>query len=120
MADLTKPCRFAREGASKSKHGLSNAAGARRMSSLPSHVSLMMPALSPTMTQGNITTYKVKVGDKIAPGDLICDIESDKATIGWESQVPPHLVAPITLYIFFFPSTHATQQKCCRSYLSMT
>jgi pyruvate dehydrogenase E2 component (dihydrolipoamide acetyltransferase) len=39
------------------------------------------------MTTGNIATYKVKVGDKIAPGDLICDIESDKATIGWEAQV---------------------------------
>lgn len=45
-----------------------------------------MPALSPTMTTGNITTYKVKIGDKLSPGDLICDIESDKATIGWESQ----------------------------------
>jgi len=56
------------------------------MSSLPSHTELTMPALSPTMTQGNIATFKVKVGDKVAPGDLICEIETDKATIGWESQ----------------------------------
>jgi pyruvate dehydrogenase E2 component (dihydrolipoamide acetyltransferase) len=61
--------------------------GLRGMASLPSHTELAMPALSPTMTTGNIATYKVKVGDKIAPGDLICDIESDKATIGWEAQV---------------------------------
>lgn len=58
------------------------------MSSLPSHTELCMPALSPTMTAGNIATFKVKVGDKVMPGDLICDIETDKATIGWESQVP--------------------------------
>ena len=52
-----------------------------------------MPALSPTMTQGNITTYKVKVGDKLSPGDLICDIESDKATIGWEAQEEGYVAA---------------------------
>jgi pyruvate dehydrogenase E2 component (dihydrolipoamide acetyltransferase) len=55
--------------------------------SYPAHTKLAMPALSPTMTSGNIAQFKVKVGDRISPGDLICDIESDKATIGWESQV---------------------------------
>jgi pyruvate dehydrogenase E2 component (dihydrolipoamide acetyltransferase) len=55
-------------------------------SSYPAHNLLAMPALSPTMTQGNIASFKVKVGDRIAPGDVICDIETDKATMGWESQ----------------------------------
>ena len=68
-------------------------AWARNFSSLPPHVELQMPALSPTMTQGNITVYKVKVGDKLSPGDLICDIESDKATIGWEAQEEGYVAA---------------------------
>ena len=45
-----------------------------------------MPALSPTMKTGNIASIKVKPGMKILPGDLIMDIETDKATMGWESQ----------------------------------
>ena len=43
-----------------------------------------MPALSPTMTKGNIGTWSVKVGDQIAPGDVLCSIETDKATIDYE------------------------------------
>jgi pyruvate dehydrogenase E2 component (dihydrolipoamide acetyltransferase) len=35
------------------------------MSSLPPHTVLAMPALSPTMTTGNIATFKVKVGGKV-------------------------------------------------------
>jgi pyruvate dehydrogenase E2 component (dihydrolipoamide acetyltransferase) len=35
------------------------------MSSLPPHTVLAMPALSPTMTTGNIATFKFKVGDKV-------------------------------------------------------
>lgn len=52
-----------------------------------------MPALSPTMTAGNIASIKVKVGDKISPGDLIMDIETDKATMGWEAQEEGHVAA---------------------------
>eukprot|EP00292_Cryptomonas_paramecium_P003351 CAMPEP_0113700620 /NCGR_PEP_ID=MMETSP0038_2-20120614/24077_1 /TAXON_ID=2898 /ORGANISM="Cryptomonas paramecium" /LENGTH=580 /DNA_ID=CAMNT_0000624335 /DNA_START=263 /DNA_END=2005 /DNA_ORIENTATION=+ /assembly_acc=CAM_ASM_000170 len=59
----------------------------------PSHVVLKMPALSPTMAQGNIVGIKVKVGSKLAPGDIICDIESDKATIAWESQEDGYVAA---------------------------
>eukprot|EP00293_Proteomonas_sulcata_P001308 CAMPEP_0184323776 /NCGR_PEP_ID=MMETSP1049-20130417/132013_1 /TAXON_ID=77928 /ORGANISM="Proteomonas sulcata, Strain CCMP704" /LENGTH=236 /DNA_ID=CAMNT_0026645361 /DNA_START=258 /DNA_END=968 /DNA_ORIENTATION=+ len=60
--------------------------GIRFFSSLPDHADLGLPALSPTMTAGNIAKWNVKVGDKVAPGDLLCEIETDKATIGWESQ----------------------------------
>jgi len=63
------------------------------MSSLPEHQVLKMPALSPTMKTGNIASYKIKVGDKVAPGDLLCEIETDKATIGWESQDEGYIAA---------------------------
>ncbi|KAG0558778.1 hypothetical protein KC19_10G053700 [Ceratodon purpureus] len=54
-------------------------------SDLPPHEVLAMPALSPTMTQGNVGSWKKKEGDKIAAGDVLCDIETDKATLDFES-----------------------------------
>lgn len=36
--------------------------------------------------QGNIGSWSVKVGDKIAPGDILCSIETDKATVDFEMQ----------------------------------
>ncbi|GFZ11165.1 dihydrolipoamide acetyltransferase, long form protein [Actinidia rufa] len=51
----------------------------------PSHVVVGMPALSPTMSQGNIAKWKKKEGDKINVGDVICEIETDKATLEFES-----------------------------------
>jgi hypothetical protein len=45
--------------------GASTPSFRRNMSSLPPHTVLAMPALSPTMTTGNIATYKVKVGGKV-------------------------------------------------------
>ena len=45
-----------------------------------------MPALSPTMTQGNIARWKVKEGDEIRAGDSVAEIETDKATMAFESQ----------------------------------
>ncbi|XP_024397031.1 dihydrolipoyllysine-residue acetyltransferase component 1 of pyruvate dehydrogenase complex, mitochondrial [Physcomitrium patens] len=52
---------------------------------LPPHQILAMPALSPTMTQGNVGTWRKKEGDQIAAGDVLCDIETDKATLDFES-----------------------------------
>lgn len=45
-----------------------------------------MPALSPTMTEGNIATWKVKDGDKFSAGDVLLEIETDKATMDVEAQ----------------------------------
>lgn len=45
-----------------------------------------MPALSPTMSQGNIVAWKKKEGDAIQPGDVLCEVETDKATMEWEAQ----------------------------------
>ncbi|GJX38365.1 dihydrolipoyllysine-residue acetyltransferase component 1 of pyruvate dehydrogenase complex, mitochondrial isoform X1 [Tanacetum coccineum] len=51
----------------------------------PAHEVIGMPALSPTMTQGNIAKWRKKEGDKIEVGDIICEIETDKATLEFES-----------------------------------
>ncbi|KAK9827713.1 hypothetical protein WJX81_003489 [Elliptochloris bilobata] len=55
-------------------------------SGLPPHTELGMPALSPTMSQGNIAAWKKKEGDEIAAGDVLCEVETDKATMEWEAQ----------------------------------
>lgn len=45
-----------------------------------------MPALSPTMTEGNIASWKVKEGDTFSAGDVLLEIETDKATMDVEAQ----------------------------------
>ena len=47
--------------------------------------SITMPALSPTMEEGNLAKWHVKVGDKVKPGDIIAEIETDKATMEVEA-----------------------------------
>ena len=46
---------------------------------------ILMPALSPTMTEGNLTKWLVKEGQEIKAGDVIAEIETDKATMEVES-----------------------------------
>ena len=48
-------------------------------------VKILMPALSPTMTEGNIAKWLKKQGDKVEPGQVIAEIETDKATMEVES-----------------------------------
>ena len=43
-----------------------------------------MPALSPTMTQGNLAAWKKAEGEEIAAGDVIAEVETDKATVDYE------------------------------------
>lgn len=45
-----------------------------------------MPALSPTMQAGNIGTWQKKAGDSLAPGDVLVEIETDKAQMDFEFQ----------------------------------
>lgn len=45
-----------------------------------------MPAMSPTMTEGNIATWKVKEGDSFSTGDVLLEIETDKASMDVEAQ----------------------------------
>jgi hypothetical protein len=49
-------------------------------SSLDAH-NFYMPAMSPTMTEGGISSWKVKPGDSFQPGDVLVEIETDKATM---------------------------------------
>lgn len=44
-------------------------------------IDILMPALSPTMEEGKLTKWLKKEGDKVAPGDTIAEIETDKATM---------------------------------------
>lgn len=48
-------------------------------------IELKMPALSPTMEKGTLARWLVKEGDSIKPGDLIAEIETDKATMEFEA-----------------------------------
>ena len=52
----------------------------------PPHTVISMPALSPTMTSGNIGAWQKKVGDTLAPGDVLVEIETDKAQMDFEFQ----------------------------------
>lgn len=58
----------------------------RCYASFPSHQVIKMPALSPTMTQGNIGSWQKKAGDVLAPGDVLVEIETDKAQMDFEFQ----------------------------------
>ncbi|KAK9720915.1 pyruvate dehydrogenase complex dihydrolipoamide acetyltransferase component (E2) [Basidiobolus ranarum] len=53
---------------------------------LPAHTKINMPALSPTMTSGNIGTWRKQIGDEIVPGDVLVEIETDKAQMDFECQ----------------------------------
>jgi pyruvate dehydrogenase E2 component (dihydrolipoamide acetyltransferase) len=48
-------------------------------------VDILMPALSPTMEKGNLAKWLKKEGDKVKAGDVIAEIETDKATMEYES-----------------------------------
>ena len=50
-------------------------------------IPILMPALSPTMTEGKLAKWHVKVGDTVKSGQVICEIETDKATMDVESPV---------------------------------
>src|SRR5262249_55862244 len=48
-------------------------------------IDVLMPALSPTMTEGKIAKWHKRVGDAVKPGDVIAEIETDKATMEVEA-----------------------------------
>ncbi|KAJ5610150.1 hypothetical protein N7510_006869 [Penicillium lagena] len=52
----------------------------------PPHTIISMPALSPTMSAGNIGAWQKKAGDGLQPGDVLVEIETDKAQMDFEFQ----------------------------------
>ena len=48
-------------------------------------IEILMPALSPTMEEGTLAKWLVKEGDTVSSGDIIAEIETDKATMEFEA-----------------------------------
>ncbi len=48
-------------------------------------IDILMPALSPTMTEGTLLKWHVKEGDTVGSGDILAEIETDKATMEVEA-----------------------------------
>jgi len=48
-------------------------------------IELKMPALSPTMEEGTLAKWLVKAGDEVKSGDILAEIETDKATMEFEA-----------------------------------
>jgi pyruvate dehydrogenase E1 component beta subunit len=48
-------------------------------------IDILMPALSPTMEQGKLAKWLKKEGDRVKPGDVLAEIETDKATMEVEA-----------------------------------
>ena len=48
-------------------------------------IDILMPALSPTMTEGNLAKWIKKEGEAVKAGDVLCEIETDKATMEVEA-----------------------------------
>ncbi|XP_042024562.1 dihydrolipoyllysine-residue acetyltransferase component 2 of pyruvate dehydrogenase complex, mitochondrial-like [Salvia splendens] len=60
-------------------------------SGLPPHIEIGMPSLSPTMTEGNIARWLKKEGDKVSTGEVLCEVETDKATVEMECMEEGYL-----------------------------
>eukprot|EP00526_Cylindrotheca_closterium_P011321 CAMPEP_0113626286 /NCGR_PEP_ID=MMETSP0017_2-20120614/13594_1 /TAXON_ID=2856 /ORGANISM="Cylindrotheca closterium" /LENGTH=480 /DNA_ID=CAMNT_0000536461 /DNA_START=141 /DNA_END=1583 /DNA_ORIENTATION=- /assembly_acc=CAM_ASM_000147 len=55
-------------------------------SSYPPHEVVGLPALSPTMETGTIASWNKEEGDTFGPGEVLCSVETDKATVDFEAQ----------------------------------
>nr|XP_023022999.1 dihydrolipoyllysine-residue acetyltransferase component of pyruvate dehydrogenase complex, mitochondrial isoform X1 [Leptinotarsa decemlineata] len=60
-------------------------------SDMPAHTRVTLPALSPTMESGTIVSWEKKEGEKLTEGDLLAEIETDKATMGFETPEEGYL-----------------------------
>ncbi len=76
--------------------GASNLQLLRCFADLPAFSELAMPSLSPTMSQGNIVAWRKKEGDAIQPGDVLCEVETDKVRLAHshDSPLPPSRPRP--------------------------
>ena len=72
---------------------ISSTTAMRRASGLPEHVVIPMPALSPTMSSGGIAKWHAAIGDEVRAGDVLADVETDKATMAMEATDDGFLAA---------------------------
>ncbi|KAF1965105.1 hypothetical protein BU23DRAFT_546502 [Bimuria novae-zelandiae CBS 107.79] len=86
MASIAAVCRLSARAASQQlrSHGTRRAFSTGQVSLAAQNFA--MPALSPTMTEGNIAKWKVKEGDSFVAGDVLLEIETDKAQMDVEAQ----------------------------------
>ncbi|KAH7349436.1 hypothetical protein B0T11DRAFT_312700 [Plectosphaerella cucumerina] len=86
MASLASACRLSARMVTRRVPGESAVRGFRSSARCLAAQNFTMPALSPTMTEGNIATWKVKDGETFSAGDVLLEIETDKATMDVEAQ----------------------------------
>ncbi|KAG8438321.1 hypothetical protein GDO86_008849 [Hymenochirus boettgeri] len=72
-----------------------------RLRGAPS-IQVFMPALSPTMEEGNIVKWLKKEGESVNAGDALCEIETDKAVVTMESNDDGVLAKILVITAFFF------------------
>lgn len=78
--------RFLALGIRRTSRQLTGISTRRWFASYPPHDVVGMPSLSPTMDAGTIASWHIKEGDSFGAGDVVCSIETDKATVDFEAQ----------------------------------
>lgn len=68
----------------------------KRFLALPKHLVVNLPALSPTMTSGSIAVWRKAPGDKVETGDVLVEIETDKAQMEFEAPEEGYLAKILT------------------------
>ncbi|WQF75943.1 Putative dihydrolipoamide acetyltransferase/Pyruvate dehydrogenase protein X component [Colletotrichum destructivum] len=86
MASLATAARLSARVIGRRIPAESTARGFRTSARCLAAQNFSMPALSPTMTEGNIASWKVKEGEAFSAGDVLLEIETDKATMDVEAQ----------------------------------
>ncbi|KFY06825.1 hypothetical protein V492_07716 [Pseudogymnoascus sp. VKM F-4246] len=86
MASIAAACRLSSRAVTRQLRRDVQSRGYRSSAANLAAQNFTMPALSPTMTEGNIATWKVKEGDSFVAGDVLLEIETDKASMDVEAQ----------------------------------
>ncbi|KAK4238149.1 pyruvate dehydrogenase complex protein X component, mitochondrial [Achaetomium macrosporum] len=86
MASFAAACRLSARLATRKLQQDAAVRGFRTSAAALAAQNFTMPALSPTMTEGNIAAWRVKEGEKFSAGDVLLEIETDKATMDVEAQ----------------------------------
>ncbi|PBP15637.1 pyruvate dehydrogenase protein x component [Diplocarpon rosae] len=86
MASFSAACRLSARLASRQLRQDASSRGFRTSTTCRAAQNFTMPALSPTMTEGNIAKWAVKEGDSFVAGEILLEIETDKASMDVEAQ----------------------------------